>query len=114
MRPFASMDPRPENNVWWHLDRLNQARLPLDGIGANEGPYIGRGVNIFHFDTGIDITHEEFASLPGEARTVANVASFSVEDEFLYQPEWGWNEGNIVYNNDRNGHGKILLCVIFF
>lgn len=91
-------------DAFWNVDRLNQVR-GLDGVGANEGPYIGRGVNIFHFDTGIDTTHQEFGSLPGQKRTVANVASFALED-IMFQPEWGWNDGDgFVADNDVDAHG---------
>ena len=44
----------------WHLDRINQARLPLDGNSAF-GPLTGAGIDIYIVDTGIRPTHEQFA-----------------------------------------------------
>lgn len=50
----------------WHLDRINQARLPLDGNSAF-GPLTGAGIDIYIVDTGIRSTHEQFGArvLPG-------------------------------------------------
>lgn len=42
----------------WHLDRINQAQLPLDGNGAH-GPLTGAGIDIYIVDTGIRSTHEQ-------------------------------------------------------
>ena len=43
----------------WHLDRINQPRLPLDGNSAF-GPLTGAGIDIYIVDTGIRSTHEQF------------------------------------------------------
>ena len=43
----------------WHLDRINQPRLPLDGNSAL-GPLTGAGIDIYIVDTGIRSTHEQF------------------------------------------------------
>ena len=50
----------------WHLDRINQAQLPLDGNSAF-GPLTGAGIDIYIVDTGIRSTHEQFGGrvLPG-------------------------------------------------
>ena len=50
----------------WHLDRINQAQLPLDGNGAL-GPLTGAGIDIYIVDTGTRLTHEQIAGrvLPG-------------------------------------------------
>jgi len=50
----------------WHLDRINQAQLPLDGNSIH-GPLTGEGVDVYIVDTGIRSTHEQFAGrvIPG-------------------------------------------------
>lgn len=50
----------------WHLDRINQAQLPLDGNSAH-GPLTGQGIDIYIVDTGIRATHEQILGrvLPG-------------------------------------------------
>ena len=42
----------------WHLDRINQGQLPLDGNSAH-GPLTGAGIDIYIVDTGIRSTHEQ-------------------------------------------------------
>ena len=42
----------------WHLDRINQAQLPLDGIGV-AGPLTGSGIDVYVVDTGTRSTHEQ-------------------------------------------------------
>ncbi|KAJ8606964.1 hypothetical protein CTAYLR_009276 [Chrysophaeum taylorii] len=82
--------------AWWHLDRINQIGLPLDGTLPGAG---GAGRNIFLVDTGLDTTHREFAG--DDERVVANAASFVEGDEFV--AEWGTFDA--VANNDVDGHG---------
>ena len=50
----------------WHLDRINQARLPLDG-NSTFGPLTGAGIDIYIVDTGVRSTHEQLVGrvLPG-------------------------------------------------
>ena len=50
----------------WHLDRINQAKAPLDGNSAL-GPLTGQGIDIYVVDTGIRPTHEQVVGrvLPG-------------------------------------------------
>ena len=50
----------------WHLDRINQNRLPLDGI-TTHGPLTGAGIDIYVVDTGTRSTHEQLIGrvLPG-------------------------------------------------
>ena len=43
----------------WHLDRINQAALPLDG-DVSMGPLTGAGVDIYIVDSGARPTHEQF------------------------------------------------------
>src|SRR4051812_1933666 len=44
--------------VPWHLDRIDQERLPLDGHFTP--PSDGSGVHAFVIDTGIRRTHQDF------------------------------------------------------
>jgi len=50
----------------WHLDRINQAQLPLDG-NSSHGPLTGAGIDIYVVDTGTRSTHEQLNGrvLPG-------------------------------------------------
>ena len=52
-----------ETNPPWHLDRINQATLPLDGYYATT--YTGVGVNVYMIDTGIQSNHSEFLNADG-------------------------------------------------
>jgi len=102
---------RASQSTLWHLDRVNQAALPLDGDSAGDDQWRGRGVAIFVLDTGLDAEHQEFAG--GSSRTVANV--YSIPDDvtgdegFQFMPEWGWTQPpaktSLVANNDYDGHG---------
>ncbi|XP_065911323.1 uncharacterized protein [Dysidea avara] len=42
----------------WHLDRIDQTDLPLDGLFST--PNNGSGIDIYIFDTGIRYDHDEF------------------------------------------------------
>ena len=50
----------------WHLDRINQATLPLDG-DVSMGALTGAGIDIYIVDSGVRGTHEQFGGrvLPG-------------------------------------------------
>lgn len=50
----------------WHLDRINQAQLPLDG-NSSRGQLTGAGIDIYVVDTGTRPTHEQLIGrvLPG-------------------------------------------------
>lgn len=94
----------PNNGTWWHLDRINQALLPLDGNGSRL--LTGVGVNIVVLDTGLDTTLDEFNN---DTREVLNVASVIEGEEFRYWPRVGWREPpqnkSLLINNDVYGHG---------
>lgn len=46
-------------DVPWHLDRINQSNLPLDG-NSDRGVLTGAGVDVYVVDTGVRATHEQF------------------------------------------------------
>ncbi|RSS78743.1 S8 family peptidase [Streptomyces sp. WAC06614] len=51
--------PAVRTGTPWHLDRLDQRKRPLDGkFGAATD---GSGVTVYVIDTGLDVTHAEFA-----------------------------------------------------
>lgn len=54
-------------DVPWHLDRVNQRALPLDG-NTDRGVLTGAGIDIYIVDTGVRATHEQFGG-----RVVAGV-----------------------------------------
>lgn len=70
-------------NATWGLDRIDQAQLPLDNKFVGFGD--GAGVTVYVIDTGLRVSHSEFAGrvLPG---------AYAIED------------GQQV--NDCNGHGS--------
>ena len=73
----------------WNLDRVNQVRLPLDGVTAT-GLLTGAGVDIYVFDTGIRLTHEQFGG-----RAIAGI-DVSWDDV---------DEGKVKSGDDCDGHG---------
>eukprot|EP00884_Botryococcus_braunii_P009692 jgi/Botrbrau1/18724/Bobra.0386s0047.1 len=62
--PAGNQYVSPANGTAWHLDRLDQRRLPLDGENtcsrACTAPNTGEGVNIYLLSSGVLGTHEEF------------------------------------------------------
>lgn len=50
-----------QSNAPWHLDRIDQRRLPLDSRYAYPSP-AGAGVYAYVIDSGIDTSHPEFGS----------------------------------------------------
>lgn len=48
-------------SIPWHLDRINQAALPLDG-NVGHGALTGLGIDIYIVDTGVRGTHEQLVN----------------------------------------------------
>ena len=74
-------------DIPYHLDRLDQRYLPLDGIFDPIGD--GKGVDIYILDSGIMYNHEEFGNR-------AKFSGYDPMDEFLNET---WRGG------DCYGHG---------
>ena len=61
-----------QSNATWGLDRIDENRLPTDGL--YQYTYTGEGVNVVIMDTGIRLTHQEF-STDGESRASCGFTS---------------------------------------
>ena len=48
-------------SIPWHLDRINQTVLPLDG-NVDRGTLTGLGIDIYVVDTGVRATHEQLVN----------------------------------------------------
>ena len=73
----------------WHLDRISQRRLPLDGVYNPAPERAGRPTVVYVVDTGVSPSHTEFKDASGVSRVID-----------------GWNmlEDNVGWR-DCNGHG---------
>jgi len=69
----------PSSIVDWHLDRINQRSLPLDGQTGQPGD--GQGVNIYVLDTGVDTTHPEFGGRASLAYIIPELSGNCASDD---------------------------------
>ena len=76
-------------SIPWHLDRINQAALPLDG-NVDLGLHTGLGVDIYIVDSGVRATHEQLMN-----RVVAGIDIPSKNGTSLVSP----------LTSDCDGHG---------
>ena len=76
-------------SIPWHLDRINQPALPLDG-NVDHGALTGLGIDIYIVDTGVRATHEQLNN-----RVVAGIDIPSENGTSLVSP----------LASDCDGHG---------
>jgi subtilisin family serine protease len=77
--------------VPWHLDRIDQRSVPVDGIVATDG--LGCGVTVYVVDSGVRITHEVFGGRAAHA--AVGQGGDLVGDEL----------GEVSGADDCHGHG---------
>jgi subtilisin family serine protease len=79
----------------WHLDRINQRTLPLDG-NFSMGPLTGQGVSIYVVDSGVNLAHEQFGP-----RAIAGIDPVTTAKVNPVSPE----------SSDCNGHGTHVAAL---
>lgn len=82
-------------NQPWHLDRINQRNLPLDG-NISTGALTGQGVTVYVVDSGVNLTHEQFG-----ARIIAGIDPLTSDNNDPVSPA----------SSDCNGHGTHVAAL---
>ena len=85
----------------WGVDRIDQNDLPLNGQYTSS--YTGANIDVYIVDTGIDTTHNEFAS----TGSTGNRHVMNIYDAFLISPTVG-----IPTDIDEVGHGTHVAGII--
>lgn len=80
----------------WHLDRINQRTLPLDG-NITVGPLTGQGVTVYVVDSGVNLSHEQFGG-----RVVAGLDPLTDGNSDPVSPA----------SSDCNGHGTHVAALV--
>jgi subtilisin family serine protease len=80
----------------WHLDRINQRTLPLDG-DVSTGSLTGQGVTVYVVDSGVNLAHEQFGT-----RVVAGFDPLTASNNDAVAPS----------SSDCNGHGTHVAALV--
>jgi subtilisin family serine protease len=79
----------------WHLDRINQRNLPLDG-NSTLSSLTGQGVTIYVVDSGVNMEHEQFGG-----RAIAGVDPLTESGDSPVSPA----------SSDCDGHGTHVAAL---
>lgn len=80
----------------WHLDRINQRTLPLDG-NVSLGSLTGQGVTVYVVDSGVNLVHEQFGG-----RALAGLDELTHDNTDPVSPA----------SSDCNGHGTHVAGLV--